>query len=334
MENCSIYVIKNGVLIYLTKNMYIAQAFQFKHEFWRYITGFFVVFIGSQFVGAIPLIIAVAFIGLQGKTIDLDDQWAIFSAFEPNVFLLLMLIPFALGFLALIFWVRVVHNQPFRSLHSAKQKLNWKKAGFAFTLWALITIIFVLADYYYTPEDYVWNFKLVPFIIMFFIAIVLIPIQSSFEEYLFRGYLMQGLGVTVGNRWMPLLCTSLLFGLLHIFNPEISKVGYIVLISYIGSGLFLGIITLMDEGLELALGFHAANNLITVLLVTADWTVFQTHSILKDVSEPSPGPEIFVPVFLIYPLLIFIFAKKYRWTNWTEKLFGPVVPPETPEIPE
>ena len=43
----------------------------------------------------------------------------------------------------------------------------------------------------------------------------------------------------------------------------------------------LGILTLMDDGLELALGFHAANNLITALLVTADWTAFQTDSILQ-----------------------------------------------------
>ena len=37
----------------------------------------------------------------------------------------------------------------------------------------------------------------------------------------------------------------------------------------------------MDEGLELALGFHAANNLCGALLLTADWTAFQTNSILK-----------------------------------------------------
>ena len=43
----------------------------------------------------------------------------------------------------------------------------------------------------------------------------------------------------------------------------------------------------MDEGLELALGFHAANNLFTALLVTADWTAFQTHSVLKDMSDPT-----------------------------------------------
>jgi hypothetical protein len=42
----------------------------------------------------------------------------------------------------------------------------------------------------------------------------------------------------------------------------------------------------MDEGMELALGFHAANNLVGALLVTSDWSAFQTHSIFKDISEP------------------------------------------------
>ncbi len=78
----------------------------------------------------------------------------------------------------------------------------------------------------------------------------------------------------------------------------------------------------MDDGLELALGFHAANNLVGALLVTADWTAFQTNSIFKDISEPSAGFDVILPVFIVFPILIFIFAKKYKWTNWNEKLFG------------
>lgn len=155
------------------------------------------------------------------------------------------------------------------------------------------------------------------------------PLQTSFEEYLFRGYLLQGIGVLVKNRWFPLLLTSVVFGLLHISNPEVDKIGKVIMIYYIGTGLFLGIITIMDEGLELALGFHAANNLFTALLVTADWTAFQTHSIFKDMSDPSKAGflEIFLPVFIVFPILIFIFAKKYKWTNWKEKLFGRVEAP-------
>ena len=180
-----------------------------------------------------------------------------------------------------------------------------------------------------SPEDYEFNFNLQPFLILAVIAILLIPLQTSFEEYFFRGYLMQGLGILFKNKWLPLLITSVGFGLLHIANPEVEKLGYIIMVYYIGTGLFLGIITLMDDGLELALGFHAANNLFTALLVTADWTAFQTHSILKDLSDPSEMAlaEIFVPVFIVFPILLFILAKKYNWTNWKDKLLGDVVEP-------
>ena len=91
---------------------------------------------------------------------------------------------------------------------------------------------------------------------------------------------------------------------------------------YIGTGFLLGIMTLMDEGMELSLGFHAANNLIGALLVTSDWSVFQTHSILKDVSNPTAGFDVILPVIIVYPLLLFIFSKKYKWQDWQDKLAG------------
>lgn len=101
---------------------------------------------------------------------------------------------------------------------------------------------------------------------------------------------------------------------------------------YIGTGLFLGILTLMDEGLELALGFHAANNLVGALLITSDWSAFQTNSILKDVSEPNASLQIFIPILIIFPILLYIFAIKYKWSNWKEKLFGSIKPLEITEF--
>ncbi len=98
----------------------------------------------------------------------------------------------------------------------------------------------------------------------------------------------------------------------------------LLLVYYIGTGLFLGIITLMDEGTELALGFHAANNMAAALLITSDFTVFQTHSVFKDISDPSAGLDVIFPVVIIYPILLFIFSKKYNWTNWKEKLTGKI----------
>lgn len=135
---------------------------------------------------------------------------------------------------------------------------------------------------------------------------------------------MQGFGNLAKNKWFPLVMTSLIFGAMHYLNPEVDKIGNLIFVYYIGTGLFLGIITLMDDGMELALGFHAANNLIGALLVTSDWSAFQTYSIFKDMSEPRAGLDIILPVVLIYPLLLLIFSRKYKWSNWKQKLFGSI----------
>ena len=140
---------------------------------------------------------------------------------------------------------------------------------------------------------------------------------------------MQGLGILFKNRWMPLLLTSVGFGLLHGLNPEVDKLGPIMMVFYIGTGLVLGIMTLMDDGLELALGFHAANNMFAALMVTSDWSALQTDALLTLTADPAKisFTEIAAPVLIVYPILLFILSKKYGWTNWKEKLFGNVVPP-------
>ncbi|PQJ74224.1 CPBP family intramembrane glutamic endopeptidase [Polaribacter gangjinensis] len=297
---------------------YIQQAFTGKLGMWKY------------------LVVSVFFFGFMGLNLlaiflldfDVDqimkDQIALKGS---NQVLFENLVPFAIGLGAVFFWVKYVHNQRIRTLTTSRKKVDWKRVFFAFSLWGTITALFIFIDYQFSPEDYRVNFQLEPFLYLMLIAVFLIPLQTSFEEYFFRGYLMQGLGVATKNRWFPLIVTSLVFGLLHIANPEVEKLGYGILVYYIGTGFFLGIVTLMDEGLELALGFHAANNLITALLVTANWTAFQTNSVLIDVSMPKLGADVYLPVFVVFPVLGLIFSKKYGWSNWKEKLTGKIEEP-------
>lgn len=309
--------------------MYITQAFNVLHDWWRYLIGLLVV-IFAVIIGQIPFTVAVFFKAFEsGENIFGMDETQMMGMLESNLNLFLMLLSFAAGLVGVFFVVRTLHKQTITSLTTARQKIDWGRILFAFLLWGILSSSFVIADYYMNPENYQWNFKMAPFLILLLISVVFIPLQTSFEEYLFRGYLMQGIGVISKTRWLPLAITSLIFGLLHIANPEVEKMGYIIMIYYIGTGLFLGIMTLMDDGMELALGFHAANNLFTALLVTADWTAFQTHSILKDISNPTAAGffDVFLPVFVLFPILLFIFSKKYRWTNWKDKLFGHVEEP-------
>lgn len=308
--------------------MFIAQAFKVKHEFWRYLVGSVVIIIAST-IGQLPLGGVVFFQAMRdGISMDSINEKTMYTILEPNLFLFLVLISFAVGMLALFLVVKFLHKQTIVSVTTARKKIDWKRIWFAFFFWGILSSGLVLLDYFLSPEDYVFNFQPERFAILAVIAIALIPVQTSLEEYIFRGYLMQGFGMLAKNKWFPLLMTSLIFGGLHMFNPEVKTLGYFIMVYYIGTGLFLGVMTLMDEGMELALGFHAANNLFTALLVTSDWTAFQTHSILKDVAKPELGFfDLVLPVFVLFPILLFIFSKVYRWTNWKDKLVGEVVEP-------
>ena len=297
---------------------YIQQAYKGELGKWKYI--FFPLF----FFGLMALNFLA--IGLLDLDVEKIIQEEVANKGE-NRFLIESLLPFAVGLALLFLWVKYIHKQSITSLTTSRNKIDWNRIFFSFGLWTVITIVFVAVGYFLAPEDFVFNFKLGPFLILAIIGIILVPLQTSFEEYFFRGYLMQGLGVVFKNRWVPLFFTSIVFGLMHLGNPEVTKLGNLIMVYYIGTGFFLGILTLMDEGLELALGFHAANNLVTALLVTADWTAFQTNSILRDVSEPTLGADVYIPVFIVFPLLLFFFSKKYGWTNWKDKLFGRIDKP-------
>ena len=257
------------------------------------------------------------------QSMDVADQMSIL---EPNLNLFLMLLGFCGMLLTVIICNKYVNGNSFLSLTTSRSKIDFSRIFFSFGLWSTISIVMIILGYFLSPESYVLNFNLIPFLILSLIVLLLIPIQTSAEEYVFRGYLIQNLGIITRNRWFPLIASSLLFGIIHGQNPEIEKFGGVVFIFYIGSGLFAGIMTLMDEGMELALGWHAANNMTIALLVTADWTALQTHSILKDISNPDSLPlsEVLIPVLVFFPLVLYIFSKKYGWKDWSEKLLGKI----------
>jgi membrane protease YdiL (CAAX protease family) len=307
--------------------MYISQVSNILNDWWRYILGVVIAIIGVA-IFSVPHAIAIAVKQFKGE-FDMsrsEDVNYIMTLFDSNLNLLLMLLPFAGGLIFLILGAKLLHGQKLNHLTTARTTIDWSRFWFAFIFWGIVSSALIFIEIFMAPDDYVFNFQPVRFAILVVIVLLLVPLQTSFEEYLFRGYLMQGIGFLVKNKWVPLLVTSAVFGLLHIANPEVEKLGNFIMVYYIGTGLFLGIITLMDDGIELALGFHAANNMFTALLVTADWTAFQTYSIYRDVSDPDPMGllEIFVPVFVVFPLLLVIFSKKYGWTNWRDKLFGKV----------
>ncbi len=296
--------------------MYIEQGYRGDLGLWKYFI------LPTGFIG----LMVINYLTTVNSPVSVEDMMEdLIAQLGTNTVLILVLFPLAFGLFVVLGWTKLVHPQSIRSLTTARPKIDWSRVFFAFGIWSLITVGLTLADYFISPEDYVLNFNWDAFWKLAVIAVLLIPLQTSFEEYLFRGHMMQGLGILFKNRWAPLLITSVIFGLMHLGNPEVGKLGMGVMVFYIGTGLFFGVMTLMDEGLELALGFHAANNLVTALLVTADWTAFQTDSILKDVAEPGLEWDAYIPIFVVFPLLLYFMGRKYGWKDWKERLTGRVL---------
>ncbi len=298
--------------------MFLNQVSGYKNPFWMYLLGSFVILIFT-IIGQLPLSF---FITDESISAAGGDPMTALRSLDKNLQLLLLLIPFVFGFLGLILVVKKMHERSMRSISTSRNSLDWKRIFYAFSVWSIASVLLIFGDYLINPDDYQWNFNFESFALLFIISIVLMPVQTSLEEYIFRGYLMQGFATLFNRRWATLLTTSIIFGSLHLFNPEVEKLGIGLIAYYIGTGLFLGILTLMDEGIELALGFHAANNLMTVLFVTSSWTAFQTESIFIYISEPTLGGEIFASLFILYPLFIFLMSSKFNWSGWKIKLIS------------
>jgi membrane protease YdiL (CAAX protease family) len=307
---------------------YIQQAFKGNNEWYHWIFTIILVFIGWQILGVIPLVMtAFAFTENMTEFAHAAANNFMTLGINKNLFLFLMLFMFAVGLVFLLIGIKYIHKRTVTSLVTSRKKIDWKRFLFGFLSWGILVLVLSVIGIYLAPENYTFNFNAKPFFILVAISIVFIPLQTSLEELLFRGYFMQGLGTLAKNKWVPLVITSVCFGLLHGANPEVQKLGSILMVFYIGTGFFYGITTLMDEGTELALGLHAANNMIAAFLVTTDWMVFQTDALFIDTSEPSVTWEMFIPVFVLYPLILWMFSKKYGWNNWLEKLTGKVEEP-------
>ena len=295
--------------------MFIEQAYKGNTSLFRYL------FIPVGFMGFMALNY-VALLTSEADTKELMTQ--MIDQLGANTVLVINLLPLVLGFFFMLFWYKFILNLPLKSAISSRSRVDFKRIFFSFLLWGLLVGGLLFIEILSTPENYVWNFDKQKFMTFALIAVLLIPLQTSFEELLFRGHMIQGIGIHTKSRAAALMITSILFGLMHIANPEVGELGYGILTYYIGTGFLFGIITLMDEGLELVLGFHAANNLIGALLVSAEWTAFRVDSLYIDISKPEFNFTMWIPLLVIYPLILLILAKKYKWSNWNYRLFGKV----------
>jgi len=234
-----------------------------------------------------------------------------------NLFLTLVLVPFALGLLALVFAIKYIHKSDVLSFFTSRSQFDWKRVFLSFGIWGTFMIAMTLYAYF-TTDLLIWNYNPSSFWLLLLICLFVLPLQTTCEELLFRSYLFKNLDFIAQPLIRILICGSL-FGLMHFANPEVEILGKLALVFYIWNGIFLGLLTHFDNGMELSLGYHAINNIFAALIVTNNWQALQTDALLLDTSSPVLGWEIGLTMFLWQPLLFFFFKWKYQW-KWKHEI--------------
>jgi membrane protease YdiL (CAAX protease family) len=281
---------------------------------------FAVVLIVSNTIGALPLLITAVM-----KSISNPEVFSQLSAnpndysvlgLDPNVGLAMMLFPFMAGLLAFILLVKPLNNRTLKNVINGTRKIRWNRFFISASIWMILSGLYLFVYLKIDPANFTLNNKTSSLIILSVVSLLFIPFQAAFEEVLFRGYLMQGFAAVLRNRWFPLLMTSVLFGLMHAFNPEVKEFGFLTMMpQYILFGLIFGIITILDDGIEAAMGAHTANNVFLCIMVTNQSSALQTPALYQQLNI-FPSTEF---AGLLFTGIVFIIVLKiiFGWDDFS-----------------
>ncbi len=382
--------------------MFITQAFKGENTWWRFILVTIFVFLG-YLIGTLPMTMALWRVADQDPNKTSEDVNKFYEnpdflefGINTNLGLTLMLLMFVAALAVFYFVFKPIHKREFNTLTRTSGTVDWSRIFYGFLLWLLLGLTFEAIGYAMAPENYSVGFQLNTFLPLLLLSLFILPIQTSFEELFFRGYLMQAIGISklrnvgiviisaiicyylnkvlvnsllsndmddlryaytslgikalviivftiiasilikIANgavspdqphnyKIVALVLSSVLFGLIHSSNPEIEKFGYEIMMAYyISAGMLLGIVTLMDDRIELALGIHAATNFTGAVFVGYDGAAIQTDSIL---TSHSLNPYIMTGGFFVLAGVFLILAKrKYGWGSFSQ-LMEPIYKP-------
>lgn len=306
-------------------------SFTGKNAWWRYVVMILAIFAATNTIGAIPLLVSMGIKtasdpSILGKLAANSSDLSVLGL-DPNIYLLEMIFPFLIGLAAFIFLVVPLNGRNLKQTINGTGRLRWNKIFISAFIWLFFSALYLFISIKVDPANYSVNntsSTLAPLII---ISILLIPFQAAWEEIIFRGYLMQGFAVWLKNRWTPVIFTSVLFAMMHIINPEIKEYGFINMMpQYLLFGIIFGVMTIMDDGADAAIGAHAANNAFLSVMLTTKGSVLQTPAVYEQ-HIYHPMNELLM--MLVMGVLIITMMKViFKWKGFG-LLFKKVAPPDS-----
>jgi len=181
--------------------MFLEKSYRGNNKWYFYILTLIIVFAAVQ-VASIPLAVYSIIMNpeiLSGGTNN------ILAVTNTNLGLALMLFTFAGGVIALLLCVKYFHHKKPTDILTGRDHFDIKRVFFGAAIWGLLTVILLGAQYGFgDTSNLVFQFQPFNFIMMCIVILIFIPFQVAFEEFIFRGYLMQGSILLFKYRWVAL----------------------------------------------------------------------------------------------------------------------------------
>lgn len=238
-----------------------------KNDWWRYLISFPGILGMWLIVGSILSLPFLLYLQFDNNPAT-DFNPTGFVGISDTTALVIVMVGFLPFILATPLAVRFIHARPARTLITAAPRIRWGRILTGAAVWFVLAAIISIVESALYPDRYVLTLQPRALLVYAVFALLLIPIQTTAEELFFRGYLLQWMGLILKNKWLLALINGTLFLLPHLVNPEMSASSNALLMAlgYFAFGFFAALITVQDNGMELALGLHAANNLMVLFV--------------------------------------------------------------------
>ena len=269
---------------------------------WRWVLG--TVFILAVWLigGTILGLALLPYTGVDPLTLLSSDD--ILGAMPSWGFLFFALITFVPLFIGVLFAYRFILGVKLRYLFSTIERFRWWRVGLGFWVWLALMAAPVIPGILSQSDAYQYSFDPVTFWPYFFVAIALLPIQTTSEELFFRGWVIQWAAKRSGNIiWLSVL-SGALFSVPHLLNPEAAGDVVGAFFGYFSIGFALAWVTVRDRSLEIAIGAHLSNNLFAALIVGYEDGALPAEAVY--VTEPIEWGSSNLFSLLVIPLFILL----------------------------
>jgi uncharacterized protein len=256
---------------------------QGKNNWWRYLITIclmlgFLFFLGPIFA-ALVISVPIILMGLLTQSFDVNSYYQMTNS---SLFkLILSGISFFIDFIVFYICLRFIHHKKLLPLINTGVKVNWGKIVKGAGIWLVILLLFDIISYIIHPQGLSISFNPQKFILLIIVALLAVPIQASFEEVFFRGYLLQGTSLLFKKPVWALILTSIFFASMHFTYGSLFVLNMFII------GITLGIIALVDNGIEIAVGVHIINNIyLNVIHSSPDAGLGTFPSLMVNHSSP------------------------------------------------